>query len=309
MIIKDPFQNLIGESAKFKNVIRIARKAAEVDVPVLIQGETGTGKDLLAQAIHFSSKRNNQPFRAINCASISISLAEAELFGYEKGSFTGADKNGKAGLFEQADKGSLFLDEIGEMPVELQKKLLRVLENKTIRRVGGNREIPVDVRLICATNCLLSENVKKGVFREDFYFRICVMDIELPPLREREEDMVLLAEYYMNSASERYGKSLQGLSEEFQKHLRGYSWPGNIRQLKHTIEKEVIFSPINEDKLNHIPDWIMEERVQENFNLKYIEEITIRRVLRFTRGNMKKTSELLGISKATLYRKREEYGI
>ncbi len=234
------FDQIIGESRALREVIQLGRKVAESEVSsVLLQGESGTGKDLVAKAIHYASRRSNQPFVAINCAAIPASLMESELFGYEKGAFTDA-KARKEGMFEQAQGGTLFLDEIGEMELSLQAKLLRVLEEGAFRRVGGLKDISLDVRIIVATNRDLKAESETGKFRLDLYYRFSVIQIEIPPLKERDDDVLILANHYIEQFNKRFGKRIRGLSHEVINLFLQYSWPGNVRELRNVIERVMI---------------------------------------------------------------------
>jgi DNA-binding NtrC family response regulator len=234
------FDQIIGESKALREVIQLGKKVAESEVSsVLLQGESGTGKDLVAKAIHYASRRANQPFVAINCAAIPASLMESELFGYEKGAFTDA-KARKEGLFEQAQSGTLFLDEIGEMELSLQAKLLRVLEEGAFRRVGGLKDISLDVRIIVATNRDLKAESESGKFRLDLYYRFSVIQIEIPPLRVRDDDVLILANYYIEQFNKQFGKRIRGLSNGVINLFLQYSWPGNVRELRNVIERVMI---------------------------------------------------------------------
>src|SRR5262245_8703163 len=234
------FEQIIGESLAFKKMIAMARKVAESEASaVLLQGESGTGKDLVAKAIHYSSRRAEAPFVAINCAAIPPTLIESELFGYEKGAFTDA-KGRKEGLFEQAESGTIFLDEIGELELGLQAKLLRVLEESTFRRVGGLKDLPLDVRVIAASNRDLKAESEAGRFRLDLYYRLSVIQIDLPRLHERGDDVLLLAEYYITYFNQRLRKRIRGLRPEVEEIFRTYHWPGNVRELRNVIERAII---------------------------------------------------------------------
>jgi DNA-binding NtrC family response regulator len=234
------FEQIIGNSLALLEVIDLARKVASSEASsVLIQGESGTGKDLVAKAIHYASRRADAPFLAINCAAIPATLLESELFGYEKGAFTDA-KNRKEGLFEQAQGGTLFLDEIGELELNLQAKLLRILEDGAFRRVGGLKDIPLDVRLLTATNKELRQESEAGHFRLDLYYRFSVIQIDMPPLRERGDDVILLAKYYIDHFNKKFGKQVRGLSPEVVKLFHNYSWRGNVRELRNVIERVMI---------------------------------------------------------------------
>jgi DNA-binding NtrC family response regulator len=234
------FDQIIGQSPRLREVFALARKVAESEVSsVLLQGESGTGKDMVAKAIHYGSRRADFPFVAINCAAIPANLIESELFGYEKGAFTDA-KSRKEGLFEQAEGGTLFLDEIGDLELSVQAKLLRVLEEGSFRRVGGLRDLPLDVRVIGASNRDLKAESESGHFRLDLYYRLSVIQIEIPPLRERDDDVILLAQHYINQFNERLRKHVKGLTPEVVETFRQYSWPGNVRELRNVIERVMI---------------------------------------------------------------------
>lgn len=238
-------QNYVAESQEFKNVMSLAHKVANVDSTVLILGESGTGKEVVAREIHEQSHRNNSLFLKINCGAIPENLLESELFGYEGGSFTGAKKNGHIGIFEMANKGTVFLDEIGDMPLHLQVKLLRVLQEKTISRIGSTKSIPIDTRIIAATNRNLEEMVQDKTFRQDLYYRLNVVSIILPPLRERKTDIPPLIEHFVNNINEKYRMNKK-LSPSMLKCLMDYDWPGNVRELENIIERILVTSEENE---------------------------------------------------------------
>ncbi len=248
------FARIIGESPQLKKAIDVARRVAESDVlSILLQGETGTGKDLFARAIHFASERANAPYLAINCAALPATLIESELFGYEKGAFTDA-KQRKEGLFEQAQGGTIFLDEIGEMDLPLQAKLLRVLEDQTFRRVGGLKDIPMDIRIVAASNRDLKRCGESGEFRLDLFYRLSVIQVDIPALRERGDDVVLLADHYIEKANEkRRGSKLKGLLPEVARIFRSYTWSGNVRELRNVIERASILEDGEYVTLAHLP--------------------------------------------------------
>lgn len=288
---------------------------------VLIQGESGTGKELAANAVHYNSKRGNKPLMKINCSAIPDSLLESELFGYEKGAFTDA-KNTKKGLFELADGGTVFLDEIGDMKPFLQSKILRVLENQTFMRVGGERELRVDVRIIAATNKNLEALVREGSFRKDLYYRLKVMVIEMPPLRERVEDILLLSNLFIEENNREHNKSIRGFSEEAKKLLTQYHWPGNVRELKNVIERAMILT--DQDLITHkqLPFELRQTggldravsgpevaEITEEMSLDHMEKIHLTKVLRNLEWNKSKASKILGISRATLRAKIKKYGL
>jgi sigma-54 dependent transcriptional regulator, acetoin dehydrogenase operon transcriptional activator AcoR len=316
------FNDIIGESDAIKNVITNCKIIANSPSTVLIQGESGTGKEVLAQSIHNYSLRKNNKFIAINCGAIPANIIESELFGYEDGTFTGGKKGGRIGKFEIANGGTLFLDEIGEMPLDMQVKLLRVLQEGRVTRLGGSREIPVDMRVIAATNKDLKREVKKGTFREDLYYRLCVIPIKLPPLRERKGDIRKLIEYFLSMKSIKLEKDIPDISKDLFNRLLAYNWPGNIRQLENCIENivnlngELSADIIDEceEKRNEIlniknKDIIIEEAKEECFNLEEIEKIAIRNAIEHNKYNMTKTAKALGISRNTLYLKIKKYNL
>jgi len=245
--------HIVGKSPRMLEVYRTIGTVAGADSTVLITGESGTGKELVARAIHEASDRKDKPFVSINCSAFPETLLESELFGYMKGAFTGANFN-KRGLFESAGGGSLFLDEIGDMTPAMQVKLLRVLQERKLRPLGGTAEVPIDVRVIAATNCDLAEEIKEGRFREDLYYRIAVITIQLPPLRERAEDIALLADSFLRRYAEKAGKFITGISPEAMRCLESYSWPGNVRQLENTIERAVALETTEEIQLERLSD-------------------------------------------------------
>jgi DNA-binding NtrC family response regulator len=288
---------------------------------VLIQGESGTGKELAANAIHYNSKRALRPLMKINCSAIPDSLLESELFGYEKGAFTDA-KTTKKGLFELADGGTVFLDEIGEMKPFLQSKILRVIENQSFLRVGGEREIKVDVRIIAATNRDLEALVKEGLFRKDLYYRLKVMVVEMPCLREREEDILLLSNLFIEENNREYGKSINGLAEDAKKIMVQYSWPGNVRELKNVIERAMILADQTHITPKQLPFEIRQNEgnvpkaldlnrleITEIMPLETMEQIYLSNVLKKMDKNKSKASKILGISRATLRAKIKKYNL
>ena len=307
------FEQIISSSRLMGGVFERATAAARTDASVFIVGETGTGKELLAKAIHLKSERSNQPFVAVNCAAIPKELMESELFGYKKGSFTGAMKD-HDGLFMAANRGTIFLDEIGEMPRDLQVKLLRVLEEHKIRPIGYTSEIQVDIRIIAASNRSIEE-LKNTYLREDLFFRLAVVVIELPPLRERREDIPLLTEYFIRKFNDRYSRSIKGVSEGVFTSLYRYHFPGNIRELENLIEGIIAISPpeketITEKDLKTHLLW-QETKPSEHtlLSLEKLERFALGQALRESKGNKSKASEILGISRDTLYRKLKQFGI
>jgi two-component system response regulator AtoC len=303
------FENIIAKSSKMQRVIEVIKVVAKSNATVLITGESGTGKELVARAIHSQSDRRNKPFVAVSCAALPESLLESELFGHEKGSFTGAYAQ-KKGKFEFANGGTLFLDEIGEMSANIQVHLLRVLEEKEFTRVGGNEPIKVDVRVISATNKDLRKAIEKQEFREDLYYRLNVVNIELPPLRERKEDIPLLAEHFLHKFAVENRKEVTQFSPEAIESLLAYDWPGNVRELENAIERAIILSKDSPITTAALP--------QENLslvgsasigkNLKEVEKSHILNVLRETGDNYSEAARILGVSRMTLYNKAKEYG-
>ncbi len=302
-----------------KELIEMISKTHKTSV--LIQGESGTGKELAANAIHFNSKRSGRPLMKINCSAIPDSLLESELFGYEKGAFTDA-KNTKKGLFELADGGTVFLDEIGDMKPFLQSKILRVLENQTFMRVGGEREIKVDVRIIAATNRDLEGLVKEGFFRKDLYYRLKVMVVDMPPLRERVEDILLLANLFIEENNKEYNKNIKGFSGEAKQLLIQYPWPGNIRELRNVIERGMILTDQEYLTPKQLPFELRQTEqntrgkmipelfeVTEEMSLEDMEKNHISQVLKRLEWNKSKTSKALGISRATLRAKIKRYNL
>lgn len=307
------FGSILGKSPALQQAVTLARKVAQTDVTVLLTGETGTGKEIFAQAIHRESLRFKREFVAINCSAFSKDLLESELFGHKAGSFTGAVKD-KKGLFEVADRGTVFLDEIGEMAFELQAKLLRVLENGEYIKIGDTKPTQIDVRIISATNRDLKKEIEKGNFREDLYYRLSVFQIQIPPLRERKEDIEILAETFLTHLAGKLNKTVTGMSPDFLAALKKAEWKGNVRELKNVMERSVIVC----DKQLTLQDLPLElqqigsESDCNNFSdfeLATIERRHIAKVLQYTGGNKTEASRLLKIGLTTLYRKIEEYGI
>lgn len=305
------FDNIVGKSPALSDVIRQARKVAATDVTVLINGETGTGKEVFAQAIHNASHRSSEAFLALNCSAFSRELLESELFGYKAGAFTGAVKD-KRGLLEEANHGTVFLDEIGEMALELQSKLLRVLETGEFVKVGDTKTTHVDVRILSATNRNLKEEIASGRFREDLYFRLSVFRIMLPPLRQRRDDILLLAQHFIGLYARQIGRTAPSLSTEAKNIFLAYQWPGNVREMMNAIEHALI---VCEDEITRhdLPiDMLTGDTstaADDSFDLKSVERNHIIKVLHHTHGNKTETARLLKIGLTTLYRKIEEYGI
>jgi two-component system NtrC family response regulator len=305
------FDNILGLSPALRETIRLSKKVAPTDSTVLLEGETGVGKELFAHAIHYASNRKHKPFVAINCSAFARDLLESEMFGYKKGAFTGATED-KKGLFEAAHGGTLFLDEIGEMNPDLQAKLLRALETQTFNRVGDTKPVKVDVRIIAATNRNLKQESEEEDFRFDLYYRLSVFKIEIPPLRERREDIMLFANHFLNIYSIKSKKRLQGMDEEFMKKLNSYEWKGNIRELKNIMERAVILAEgpvLTVDLLpQEMRSWEPSGRgSKEVFSLDRLEKEHIQKVLSLVNGNRSKAAEILDIGIATLYRKLNEY--
>jgi two-component system response regulator HydG len=308
------FEGIIGTSAAMKRVVQTARQVAASDIPVLIMGESGTGKELIARAIHNNSRRRKQRLMPLNCAGLSESILEDELFGHVKGAFTGAQGE-REGRFEAADGGTLFLDEIGDMPAAMQAKLLRVLENGEVVRLGSNDAIRVDVRLISATNRNLDEMVAERQFREDLFFRIKGVTILIPPLRERREDIPLLIHYFLQQAAERYHKEIEGIAPEASQRLMGYGWPGNVRQLKNVVENMVVLSNAPLLGLDNLPVEIRPAAADSTggmnnlvgISIEQAEKELIRNTLKMVHGNREQAAKMLGIGERTLYRKIKEY--
>lgn len=313
---KQSFDSVIGKSKSIQQAIYLAKKVSATDATVLLTGETGTGKEVFAQAIHQESNRNNRNFVAINCSAFSKELLESELFGHKAGAFTGALKD-KKGLFEEAHQGTLFLDEVGEMPLELQAKLLRVLENGEFIKVGDSKTSKVNVRLIAATNRDLQQEITASQFRQDLFYRLSTFTISLPALRERTADIEALALHFCEVFSAKTNQVIKALGKEYIAALIQYNWPGNIRELKNVIERSVILSDSNELKLETLPFEILSRldissdgtNTLSAFSLASAEKIHIQKILNYTNNNKTKTAELLGIALTTLYRKLEEFKI
>ncbi|GBE34270.1 transcriptional regulatory protein ZraR [bacterium BMS3Bbin06] len=308
---KERPDKFIGKSQHYSQLLMMINKIAPTDSTVLILGESGTGKELVANHIWKKSKRNKNPFIALNCSTFSETLMESELFGHEKGAFTNAYKV-KHGLVEAASEGTLFLDEIGEMPIGLQAKLLRFLDDGEFRRVGGNKMMNADVRVIAATNKNLQEAIEKNQFREDLYYRLNVINLEIPPLRERREDIVPLSEYFLNKYTRKFMKSVKGFDKNAVVKFFEYEWPGNVRELENIIERAVILSEserIGADDIS-IPD-VQHGSVDEKagLSLQEMEKEHILKVLREAGGNQTQASRVLGIDRKTLYLKIKKYNI
>ncbi|MCB1049791.1 MAG: sigma-54-dependent Fis family transcriptional regulator [Acidobacteria bacterium] len=309
------FQGLLGKSKQMLRVFELMKKVAPTQSNIMITGESGTGKELVAKGIHQLSTRANRTFVALNCSAIPENLLESELFGHVRGAFTGAIQN-KRGLFEEADGGTLFLDEIGDMPLHLQAKLLRVLQEKRVRPVGGNVGKKVDVRLLAATHMDLKQAIRQGTFREDLYYRLCVIPIHLPALRERREDIPLLAEFFLSRFRAENNVTVNGFSRGAMAALMRHRWEGNVRELENLIERTVVLcsgSRIAEGDLPALsetdPHELLERAGKENWSLQDLERQYIRQVLQMVGGRKERAAEILGINRRTLYRKEREYGL
>ena len=305
------FENVLGESVLIKEAIALARKLGPTDATVLLLGETGTGKEVFAQAIHNGSRRVGKPFMALNCSAFGKELLESELFGHKAGAFTGATKD-KRGLIEEAGGGTLFLDEIGEMPSDLQAKLLRVLETNEFIKVGDTRPTHVDIRIIAATNRDLQQEVNQGRFREDLFYRLNVFTISLPALRDRKKDIPGLATHFLRLFALKTNALVERMSDDFLSHLQQHAWKGNIRELKNVMERAVILADSPELTVDNLPlDLQVSLPLQQNalsaFDLASVEKLHIQRVLNHTKGNKTEAAKLLNIGLTTLYRKIEEY--
>lgn len=309
------FDSVLGDSKALKDAVSLARKVSGTDVPVLLTGETGTGKEVFAQAIHYNSKRAKQNFVAVNCSSFSKELLESEMFGHKAGSFTGALKD-KKGLFEEADNGTIFLDEIGEMAFELQAKLLRILETGEYIKIGDTKPTRVNVRVVAATNRNLPEEITAGRFREDLFYRLSVFQIHLPPLRERAGDVRILAKAFVKDFSVRLARPVTEITPAFLEALEQQPWKGNIRELRNVIERSLIVCESERLDVADLPLDIQnthyeqsDETTPGSFELSAMERRHIARVLEYTKGNKTEAARLLKIGLTTLYRKIEEYGI
>lgn len=308
------FERIVGKSAAITEVVKLAQKVSQTDTTVLLLGETGTGKEIFAEAIHQASSRRGKTFVAVNCSAFTKELLESELFGHKVGSFTGAVKD-KKGLFEEANGGTIFLDEMGELDMELQAKLLRVLESQQFLKVGDTKPTQVNVRILAATNRNLQAEIEHNHFRSDLYYRLSVFQITLPALRERKKDIGLLAEYFMQYFASKVKKQVNKLSDAFVEKLEAYSWPGNIRELKNVIERAVILcdgNELDETLLPYEMQHLQNARPNNSlsaFDLSSVEKLHIQRVLNHAHGNRAEAARLLNIGIATLYRKLKEYGL
>lgn len=312
--------DIIGQSPAIMQLRKEIYKSSESDATVLITGETGCGKELVTHSIHSLSRRGTSNLTIINCAAIPESLVESELFGYEEGTFTGAARGGKTGKFEQANLGTIFLDEVDQLPMHIQPKLLRVLQEKEIERIGGTERIPIDVRVIAATNKNLKDLVAKGQFREDLYYRLNVIEIKIPPLRERKDDIRLLAEAYLQRMNHTMGRNITGISEDAVDILKSYDWPGNVRELYNILERVSINCSDDKLEIEHLDNFFIElykkNKKQERNTPSSLEIImnatekdAIESALSYCKGNISKTAKLLNISRPTLYDKMKKHKI
>ena len=308
------YPNIIGESDAMKGIFRMIDRLSQSDSTVLILGESGTGKELIASTIHYQGKRKDAPFVIVNCGALPENLIESELFGYEKGAFTGATRR-KPGRFELAHGGTIFLDEVGELPPSVQVKLLRVLQDGTFERLGGTETIKVDVRVIAATNRDLEREVREGNFREDLYYRLAVIPLTLPPLRERREDIPLLIEHFLQRYNSRLGKQIR-FSKEAVEALMEYPFPGNVRELENIVERMVTLCESDRVKKEDLPPHVLKKGREKESSAQPLTKVAqeaereyIIRVLRQTGGNRSRTAEILGISRKTLWEKMRQYGI
>ena len=311
--LKKSFTDIIGTSSVMKNVFSIIDKVAKTDANVLILGENGTGKELIARAIHDRSLRHDEIFVGVDMGSITESLFESELFGHKRGAYTDA-KEDRAGRFEIADKGSLFLDEIGNLSMPLQSKLLTVLQKREVTRIGTNKSIPVDIRLICATNMPIHEMVAENTFRQDLLYRINTVEIFLPPLRDRLEDIPLLAEHFLKSYSQKYRKTFKGFKPSAMQLLQRYNWPGNIRELQHAIERAIIMAEgdeLDSRDFFFLSSKPVNEKISNShtLNLDDVEKNVIQKAIDKNGGNISKAAKELGLTRASLYRRLEKYGL
>ena len=314
---QNPFSKIIGKSKKLQDAVSMAKRVAVTNASVLIRGESGTGKELFAEAIHQESNRKDKPFIVINCGAIPATLFESELFGYSGGAFTGADKKGKPGKFELAHNGTIFLDEIGEMQLEMQVKLLRVLQNKVFYKVGGREPVHIDVRILAATNRALEEMIAEGIFRKDLYYRLNVVSLDIAPLRERREDIADMVSIFVKEFCFLYSKEPLSISSDIMTILLNYSWPGNVRELRNVVERFVILADDGIVKREHLPEEIKGHKIvpQNEFASSLMEEteraerqMILKRLEDF-QGNKSKTAKALGIPRSTLYYKLKTLNI
>ncbi len=312
--LNEKFSDIIGQSMAMQKIFQTVERVALTDANVLILGENGTGKEMIARAIHRNSQRKSESFVSVDLGSVTETLFESELFGHKRGSFTDA-KEDRVGRFELANNGTLFLDEIGNLSMPLQAKLLTVLQNRKVSRVGANKEVPVNIRLICATNMPLYEMVKENKFRQDLLYRINTIEVEIPPLRERPEDIPLLAQFFLKSYNSKYGKTISKISDAALTRMNKHSWPGNIRELQHSLERAVIMSSASvlqpEDfNLNAVTTKENDAGLNlDAFNLEEVEKLLIRKVLKKYNGNITQAASELGLTRSSLYRRLEKHGL
>ena len=310
-VMDQPFVDFIGNSERMQEVFTTIKKVAQTDANVLILGENGTGKELVARALHRNSPRRDEVFISVDLGSLSDTLFESELFGHERGAFTDAKKE-KPGRFEIASRGTLFLDEIGNLPIALQSKILTVIERREVTRVGANRPVSVDVRLICATNSDIYESLSNNLFRQDLLYRINTVEVHLPPLRERGDDIELLSNHFLKIYAKKYRKSLRGITSNAMKKLMHYAWPGNVRELQHAIERAVIMTETPslepEDFILSPPRKKSTDLDFDTYNLDEIERQIIEKVMKQNQGNISQAAMELGLTRTSLYRRMEKYG-
>ncbi|MEJ1237850.1 sigma-54 dependent transcriptional regulator [Chryseolinea sp. T2] len=312
--LNDRYSEIIGQSTAMHKIFQTIDRVAKTDANVLILGENGTGKELIARAIHRNSARKNENFVSVDLGSITETLFESELFGHKKGAFTDA-KEDRAGRFELANGGTLFLDEIGNLSLQLQAKLLTVIQNRKVSRVGSNKDTPVDIRLICATNMPLYEMVKENRFRQDLLYRINTIEIEIPSLRDRFEDIPLLASHFLKHYAQKYDKQVNRISEAAMARMHKHPWPGNIRELQHSIERAIILSTssvLQPEDFNFAQSSSSREDSNlslEQYNLEEVEKLLIRKVLKKYNGNITQAASELGLTRSSLYRRLEKYGL
>ncbi|MBS1558884.1 MAG: sigma-54-dependent Fis family transcriptional regulator [Bacteroidetes bacterium] len=312
--LNEKFSDIIGQSRAMQKIFQTVERVAQTDANVLILGENGTGKEMIARAIHRNSPRKNESFISVDLGSVTETLFESELFGHKKGAFTDA-KEDRVGRFELANNGTLFLDEIGNLSMPLQAKLLTALQNRKVSRVGANKEVPVNLRLICATNLPLYEMVKENKFRQDLLYRINTIEVEIPPLRERPEDIPLLAHYFLKVYNARYGKEISKISDGAMARMNKHTWPGNIRELQHALERAVIMSAapvLQPEDFNLNTASLKEDETGLNldaFNLEEVEKLLIRKVLKKYNGNITQAATELGLTRSSLYRRLEKHGL
>ena len=318
--LDDGFHGIIGKAPLMQSLYSMIESVGPSETPVMILGESGTGKEMVAKALHETGPRSSGPFIKVNCAALSENLLESELFGHVKGAYTGADQK-RIGRFEAAHNGTIFLDEVGDIPMSVQVKLLRVLEDKRIERVGDNRSVPVDVRIITATNRDLEKLIREGLFREDLYFRINVFPVNCPPLRDRKEDIPVIAQHFLNLNVEKTGKNILGFTPDAMEILVNYHWPGNVRELRNAVEYAVVLATGSSISPDHLPGRLMESRYRdgagevpdsgpdEEQTGPESEREQLLRILRQTGGNQSKAAGLLGVSRVTVWKRIKKHGI